>query len=467
MTKGKNILFIFLALFVFATIGVHRADASYGGLDWVTITGPNELTVTYEHTLASYDATPYSNLGLGLTGRSITDVVSNTDNTITLSFDGPPVGPNTTGSIDIAPLDWGDFPGGFLGGTAYPVDDGIIPKLGAVTLQDNDNSDGLTPGDTLAFRFNEPMAQDITTENIDSYFAVGDSHTFGTAAHGLALSWNTSVTTLTVTIASDNTLAPGDAVFPLSAFADVSGNIMNNMPPPLDVPFTRPTSRTLYFYNATPYSSWFDVLNWWNDPAHTEQASSMPTAYDDVIVDSTVNPEPSDDYYIRSLTFPAIPVSPDNLTGLNFSYLNINASNGIAVHDNWNFSGAIVGDVTFSGEGGAGVPYGIITSESPNYVGLSNIIGAVTFEGLTNANYGTIYGPTMFSGEYGNAGLIYGPTEFNDFTSNPGLIFGHTVFRDSTSNGGLIHGDVDVYSPVNNPLGGECRWYYHVSRVQH
>lgn len=441
---------IFLSLFSLS-VQTYKAEASHGGLDRVVITAPNELTATFEHSLATYATSSFTNLGLGLQGRAIVDVVATTSNTITLSFDGPLVAPNTTGSIDIGPIDWSDEPGGFEGGAEISVDDGLIPRLGAITLGDNDNSGGLNAGDTLTFRFNEPMRRDITTGNIGSYFEVADGHSFGTGENGLALSWSNSSTTLTVTIGTDNTLELGDTVTPLGSFSDVAGNVMNNMPPSLEIPFAQSASRTLYFYNPVNQSDWNDINSWWLDPDHTTQASSLPNVYDNVIIDSSFDFETDDQYYVRSIAFSSIGLGPDFVP----AYINVHTTNGIIVNDGWTLLGYFVGNTTFNGFSAAGFTPFI---GPQTYFGYSTIVGTVNFSGPTNANYGAIYGNTTFNGQYGNAGLIYGNVEFRDITSNPGIIFGHVSFFDNTFNGGfgagVISGNVDVYSPAQNPLGG-------------
>ena len=449
----KNIQVAVIILFIIQIFGTHKVEASYGGLDWVVVTGPNQITATFEHSLASYDASSYTNLGLGLAGRNIVDVAATTSNTITLDFDGPSVPPNTTGTVDIGPVDWADAPGGFAGGTGYPVDDGQTPKLGAVTLQDLDNSGGLSYGDTLSFLFDEPMRQDITTDNIDSYFSLGEGRTFGTAANGLALSWNRSSTTLTVTLGSDAALAPGDMVYPLSAFSDLAGNIMNNMPPPLEIPFIKTTPRTLYFYSTSTYADWTNINNWWDDSLHTIQASSTPSAYDDVVIDSTVAPYSDTELYVHSVVFSSVDSVDQMSMPLNFFYAYIIAPGGITVNNNWNILGYFIGDVSFNQNSAAGFPF-FSQNNFATYFSVSDIIGNVRFNGPSNANYGTIYGTSSFYGGYGNAGLIYGDTDFNDGTSNPGIIFGNAVFRDNSGYAGMIHGNVDVYSPVENPITG-------------
>ncbi|MES2314779.1 MAG: BspA family leucine-rich repeat surface protein [Patescibacteria group bacterium] len=454
MNNLIKVVRIFLVTVILIT-GIHSAHASYGGLDWMVITAPNEITITYEHSLASYDVSMYTNLGLGLEGRAITAIVATTSNTVTISFDGPPVPPNTTGSIDVGPVDWSDAPGGFAGGTEYPVDDGLSPTLGALTLQDLDTSGTLTSGDTVSFRFNEPMNPNITADNINTFLGLSNGHTFGTVGQGLAIAWTNSTTTLVVTVATDATLASGDTILPTEDVIDAS--YWNNpviVSGSLAIPVTATAPRTLHFFSSLSYDSWNTLTNWWNDAGHTVHASSLPNAYDNVVIDSTVTPDDSADYYIRSLTMSEIPVDGQSDIGLNFFYMNIRTSDGIIVNSNWNFAGSIIGDTTFNGFAAAGLPFGIVGNAS-FYFGLSNIIGNVTFNASTTANYGTIMGNTAFHGEYGNAGLIYGNTTFNDSTSNPGIVFGNVIFRDQTFNSnGTIHGDVDVYSPAEYPLSG-------------
>jgi hypothetical protein len=447
--SASSTIIVFVFVFIFSTVGSSMAQASLGGLDRAVITDFNQVTITYVHSLATYDAAAYSNLGLGLMGRSITGVVATTSNSITISFDGPPVPPNTVGTIDIDnTVMWADAEGGFGGTTEFPVYDGIQPHLGAITLDDLDESGGLTPGDTLSFRFNEQMADNITTENIDSYLVLSNGHTFGTALNGLALSWNKSSTTLTVTIPTDTNIADGDVVNPSSFVTDISGNL-NNQPAPIPMPFLATVPRTLYF-NAAADGDWYNVNNWWDDAGHTAQASSTPGPYDNAVLeeepDSITNP--IFEIYVGSLI-----LSPVGSGYIPF-YSNINVANGITVGGTWALMGSVIGNATFSDMSVAGAPFG-----GPSfYFSVSNLIGDVTFNAPTTANYGTIVGDVTFHGEYGNAGLIFGNVEFNDFTSNPGYIIGHVTFRDNTVNGsfgiGRIVGNVDVYSPAQNPLSG-------------
>ena len=460
--KGGIFFLIFIAIILCGARTASTAHASYGGLDWVVVTGPNQITATFEHPLATYDASTYTNLGLGLAVRNITGVIATTSNTITLGFDGPPVPPNTTGSIDVGPVDWADGPGGFAGGTGYPVDDGQSPALSVITLQDLDHSGGISPGDTLSFRFNEPMNPNITTDNLDTYFGMSNGHTFGTAAHGLAVSWTNSTTTLVVTLATDSALAPGDAVTPTTDVTDAS--YWRN-PVTLSgsgaLPFVATTSRTLYFYATSTYSDWTQITNWWTDAGHTIQASSLPNEYDDVIIDSTVSPSFNSDIQVHSMVFNSTDLA-DNSMQLNFFYGFVNAPGGIAVHNNWNLIGYYIGAVSFDGSSAAGLPF-YIDNGFATYFSASNIVGNVSFSGTSqissSANYGTINGNVTFNGYYGNAGLIYGDTVFNDVTTNPGIVFGHAAFHDYSQNGGIVHGNVDVYYPSANPVGGTVDGY--------
>ena len=454
--KLKNCLLLLAIVASFSFFGIKTAEASYGGLIGVVITGQNQLTATFIKPIGDYSTSTYTNLGLGLLGRNITDVVSTTSDSVTLSFDGPPVAPNTTGSIDVGSVPWADNSGSSSGGTGYPVEDGIPPHLGVVTLQDLDNSGTLTASDTLSFRFNEPMTENITTDNIDSYLPLNNGHTYGTAANGLALSWNNSSTTLTVTIPTDSTIASGDTVTPSSDVQDISDNSVFQ-PVPVTIPVTATTPRTLYF-NAAADSNWTNVNNWWNDASDTVQAVSIPDAYDDVVIQAPVYPDMnlSNDIYVNSATFVAhIPVN--GFDGFDQEFLSINAANGITVNDGWSLDGAIIASTTFNGFSAAGLPYSL-ESSNQFYFGLSNIVGDTAFNATSTANYGTIIGNTTFHGDYGNAGLIYGNVEFNDETSNPGYIYGNAIFRDGAFNGnfgpGIITGNADVYYPAQNPLQG-------------
>lgn len=444
----KNVLvgFVFSIL---AIVGFgHSAQASYGGLVSAKITGPNEITVTYTHVLDNNTYTSYSNLGMGLSGRSITGTESTTDHSITLSFDGLPVAPNITGTIDIDnTVTWGDAVGGFAGTTGFQVDDAQQPALMNITLNDTDSSGTLTAGDVLNFWFDEPMNTSvITTDNIDSELGLTNSHTLGTTAHGLSLSWNPTGTILSVTVGSDITITSGDAASAASDVTDAAGNY-NNTPTPLPIPVTAVTGRTLYYNDAVGDDNWTTLGNWWNDSSFTDPASSLPTAYDDVIVSGRVyNNVGNYMAFVHTITLTSLDQN-------NYATLSIflGTSQGATFNDYSGLAGYLIGDSSFSGSSFAGVGGpGFFFSQSM-------IVGNVTFNGTT-ANYGTVIGNTTFYGSYGNAGLIYGTVDFHDTTSNPGEIVGNVSFYDNSFNGGfgpgIIQGNADVYYPSENPISG-------------
>lgn len=433
------IIFIGAGLF-FSFSEILQTRASFGGLDNVTITGENEITVTYVHTLDNNVYTSYSNLGGALSGREITGGVGNTgDNYIVLTFNGPPVPANTTGTIDIdTTVTWDVEPGGFGGADDYEVLDGQQPSMFPLVKFTPPGFSGITK---LYFFFNEPIAtSSITTSNIDSALGISDGHTFGTEGNGLSLSWNNRATRLEVSLGSDATIEEGDTTTLSSGVTDIAGNQATSYAD-ATISFVLPTPRNLYF-NADVSNSWSDVGNWWDDEAFTVPASSVPNLYDSVYIYGNVssyfgNPPIVEDALIvdSAVSIDLVVFNPLSLAGQSY-FIEATLFGDVEVSDMSAVSG-----------GGPG-----------SYYSSAYVIGDATFNAPTTANYGTIFGDTTFSGEYGNAGLIFGNVEFNGTTTNPGTIYGNVVFRDNTANAyfglGLIYGDADVYYPAENPLSG-------------
>ena len=451
ITAGFVRVGILLIALFFVMHNVPVVSASAGGLDYATLTGPNEITVTYEHVLDHNDKDSYSNLGLGLAGRTITAGVPTIDGKgIVLTFDGFPVPPNTTGSIDIAnTVTWAG--GNFSGETKWPVDDGQAPTLGAVTLKyDVDHSNSLTAGDVLEFSFSEPIDKStITAANVDARLGVSGGHSFGTQGAGMDINWNESGTVLVVYLGSNATVSSIDAVSPNSLVKDLAGNSID-VPGPIALPTNKPASRTLYFNGAVD-NDWSVLGNWWDDASFTNPAESLPTPYDDVVLSATVsaNGAGDDTVYVHNLSINGgVGGDLSNFIGI---VLPLSVS-GTATFSSFSIlAGSLVGDAVFQDGSVAGVPYNNELSISSAY-----ITGNVTFSAPNTANYGIINGNVTFHGEYGNAGLVIGDVEFNDGTSNPGTVIGHVAFRDHSVNGsfgaGIIQGNVDVYAPSNNPL---------------
>lgn len=422
---------------------------SFGGLLSATITGPNKITITYMHELTYNNPSSYSNLGMDLLGRNITGMDSSGVDYIVLTFDGLPVPANAKGTIDIDnTVTWDG--GNFLGTTAYELSDGQQPSLIMTTYSDQDESNTLTVGDTYSFRFSEPMDKStITTGNVNTKLSLSNGHTFGTTGNGMGIEWNKAGTILTVTLGSDNTIAENDTTSAQSSVTDVAGNF-NNTPAPLVLDVVAVTSRTLYF-NAADDDNWSNLNNWWTTGDYNVQASSLPNAYDDVVVNESVQ-NASAYVFVKSLML-------DGGNNSNFpgSYLInsviVSTGEGAIFYTSSTNVGIIIGDLT-------------VSDISANGYSISNdlkfasgfIIGDATFNAPTTANYGTIYGDTTFHGDFGNAGLIYGDVEYNDGTSNPGTVVGNVIFRDDSFNSyfgyGIIFGDVDVYFPAQNPLDG-------------
>jgi Bacterial Ig-like domain/The GLUG motif len=432
IVRGSVLIFLFICL-----SGTQKLEASFGGLDTVKVTGGNEITVTYAHTLNNNVYTSYSNLGGGLQGRTITGGVGNTgDNHIVLTFDGPPVALNTTGTIDIDnTVTWDDAEGGFLGTTGYVVSDGQYPILAPTVLYTPPGFGGIT---RLGFVFLEPMATTtITTSNIDSYLNVSNAHTFGTTGNGLEISWNTAGTILTVSLGSDHTVEDGDTIDPLQDVVDQAGNAVFN-PGPITLLFSRPESVNFY-YNAAVDNDWNTVGNWWSDENFTVPASSTPGAYDSVFIYGDVSNNTG--------TIPMV----DSFNAFDSQVeIPLIVYNGAEFHGHSSYLGAfLLGDAEFDDQSYSGFSIMEFTFST------SHIIGNVLFNSPTTANYGTITGNASFYGGYGNAGLIFGNVDFNDNTSNPGVVTGNVIFRNNSFNAnGTINGNADVYSPAENPLSG-------------
>ncbi len=99
------------------------------------------------------------------------------------------------------------------------------PTLNSIAWSDVDGSTNISGTDTLVLTFSETMATTtLTTSNLDTALALTNSHTFGTSANGLAISWNIAGTILTVTLGSDTTIVSGDTLDPASTITDAVGN---------------------------------------------------------------------------------------------------------------------------------------------------------------------------------------------------------------------------------------------------
>lgn len=235
----KKIIFTSFMLFVLFT--TKCANASDGGLDVARVTGPNQITVTYIHTIIGSTVDSYSNLGGDLTGHNIisaSEYMNGGEDNIVLTFDGAPVAKDATGTIDIADTVIYDEMGHFLGENGVVVQDGQQPYLASVSLNDFDHSGTLNTGDLFNFYFNEAMdTSTITAYNVDAQLSLNNDHSFGTTANGLIVAWSPDGKILTVTLGSDNTVTSGDTVSATSLVTDIAGNL-NNTPHPILLPTT-------------------------------------------------------------------------------------------------------------------------------------------------------------------------------------------------------------------------------------
>jgi hypothetical protein len=218
---------------------------------------------------------------------------------------------------------------------------------------------------------------------------------------------------------------------------------------------------TLYFYSDI--DSDFAVLgNWWTDAAHTVQASALPAATDDVVINSwcwslgddrtvanaTVNVGLSDsDFYTLNVTG----VCTFNGSSINFETF----INGNCEFNNGSYNvGTITGNCTFND---SGYNSGTITGNCE----FTNTLYSTANTGFPNPQQGSVSGTITFSGtnvlfvlvddkvwETDTTGWVFTsgtPTwEFNDSSYNDGTITGDCVFNDNAGNAqraGAITGD--------------------------
>jgi hypothetical protein len=195
---------------------------------------------------------------------------------------------------------------------------------------------------------------------------------------------------------------------------------------------------TLYFYDSqeTDYA-WSTLANWWTDAAHTVQASALPAATDDVVIDS----------YIGSL---GAARTVANATFNDGTFLDDSESHTLNVtgvctfNEGVNQSTAfITGDCVFNGSSyNGGSITGDCTFNGTSYNRYGTITGDCTFNDSSYSSGGTITGDCTFNADSSNSGSITGNCTFNADSSNSGDIYGNCVFNGSSyNNWGLIYGD--------------------------
>ena len=196
-------------------------------------------------------------------------------------------------------------------------------------------------------------------------------------------------------------------------------------------------ARTLY-YNAAVSTDWNDLGNWWTNAGMSTQATTLPTALDDVILTGSV----------VTNTGGAIEVSTLAMTTVAGGYV-------LGV------------DVTISGGGGYN---GIFTNSSigagVTVTGYCEFIGSQSGGVGAASNSGTITGNALFTGDVGvlpcvvaapveNIGTVSGNAVFNGNSRNAstGTVTGSCTFNDNSYNDGTVNAMQTTY---NGYTGGTC-----------
>jgi len=234
---------------------------------------------------------------------------------------------------------------------------------------------------------------------------------------------------------------------------------------------------TLYFFDSqeTPDLLWTTLANWWTDAAHTVQASALPLATDNVVIESQLVSLGAD-RTVANATFNEGGCLDDsqshtlNVTGVcTFNEGSSNQAtafitgNCVFNGSSHNAGGTITGNCVFNDD--CYNQYGTITGNcvfndrSYNYYVSSTITGDCVFNG-NSWNLGTITGDCTFNGTSYNDGTITGNCVFNDdcYNGEQGYITGNCVFNDYSNNSGFPTGDCIFNGESSNYdiVAGNC-----------
>jgi hypothetical protein len=160
---------------------------------------------------------------------------------------------------------------------------------------------------------------------------------------------------------------------------------------------------TLYFNDSqeTPDFAWSTLANWWTDAACTVQASALPAATDDVVINSPLGSLGAARTVANATFAPEFDATDYTLT-----------VTGVCTFNNgyWN-RGTITGDCVFNGSS----------------YNLGTITGICTFN---DSSYNDI------------GGTVNGDCTFNDNSYNIGTITGDCTFYDNSYNSSTITGTI-------------------------
>jgi hypothetical protein len=151
----------------------------------------------------------------------------------------------------------------------------------------------------------------------------------------------------------------------------------------------------LYFYGSDD-DDWANLANWYEDEAGTVQATSLPTALDNVVVAANIDTTSTASQALQ-------PIAVANYTVIDPS------------NDQYT-SNAVV-----------------------------TVSGIATFNG-SSVHSGTILGNAVFNDFATNTGAVTGDATFNDDSSHRGGVGGDATFLGSSCNSGSVNGTI-----IGNP----------------
>jgi len=188
-----------------------------------------------------------------------------------------------------------------------------------------------------------------------------------------------------------------------------------------------PLERSLYFSGTD--GDWNNLSNWWNDSAHTSQASSLPNLQDSVVIQSNLRGDQSCQKGVTAMTAQGLGASIEVDICLKVGLLaKFNCDDSGCSY----LSGNVYGPTEFN------------VSSASNFSSGSNW----PYQ-FTAGNYGVVGGKATFNCSSNNSdycpfnapstGHIYGPAVFNGGSYNDGIVIGWSV----TLNNGYFVGTDD------------------------
>ena len=209
----------------------------------------------------------------------------------------------------------------------------------------------------------------------------------------------------------------------LNYYYGYSGSVSNMTVTGSTLYFNYPT---LYFYNSMSTDWGTATNNWWVDSGHTQQANSIPTNTQDVILDSDVTSDSSTTATANNITV--------NYNGMNTGRLLISVTV---------VSTTIFSNDTFYGDGTNSIT---LTSPTVTFNGNSylaanaSIVGNVNFYD-TSSNAGSITGNATvysnhtvpFDSSHGNTGTISGSISYSGYSART-VYYYHAISSDDWDN---------------------------------